>query len=495
MIPMDIQIPTMVELRQTLQQSILDGDNQKFADTFDKITQRIHKDLTESMGQELENMQQSLDNNIRASRGERMLTSTERKYYQQLATAMASKDPTQALTDVNLVMPVTVIESVFEDLRTRHPLLSRLQFVTTGAAIRMTYNTNGYQQAAWGQLCDDIIKELVSGFKVANTNLLKLSAFIPVCKEALELGPEWLDRYVREVLYEAYANGLEAGIINGTGNDMPIGMNRQVGEAVNVVGGVYPLKTPIQVKALDVQTLGNLLSLLAQGPNGGTRVVEDIIMVVNPVDYYKGVLPAITLKAPDGTFQTELPFPMDIIQSPGVPLGRAVMGIARRYFAAIGGPKDGQIEYSDHYQFLEDNRVYLIKGFANGFPMDNTSFLYLDITDLEPNVYKVVQVDGRVLAHDAGLASLTLGSAALTPAFSTDVTEYTASTTNATNTVNAVPVSAGASIVVKLGETEVANGSAVTWAEGSNTLTIEVTAEDGTTTKTYTVTVTPPGND
>ena len=43
---------------------------------------------------------------------------------------------------------------------------------------------------------------------------------------------------------------------------------------------------------------------------------------------------------------------------------------------------------------------------------------------------------------------------------------------------------------MKVGEAEVDNGSAATWQEGSNTVTIKVTAADGKTTKTYTVTVT-----
>ena len=42
----------------------------------------------------------------------------------------------------------------------------------------------------------------------------------------------------------------------------------------------------------------------------------------------------------------------------------------------------------------------------------------------------------------------------------------------------------------KLGSTVVPNGSALTWAAGSNTVTVKVTAPDGSTTKTYTVTVT-----
>lgn len=486
----DVSTKSMETLRQELQTAIKAGDVSQFGDVFEQMTQCIYANLQAEMTEQLEGARQSMDDSIRAARGERLLTSAEKEYYQKLATAMADKDPKQAIANANLVMPQTIIEKVFEDLRTEHPLLSRINFIPTGAAIKMTYNENGYQQAAWGNLCDEIIKELTSGFKVADTNLLKLSAFIPVCKAALELGPEWLDRYVREVLYEAYANGLEVGLIDGDGNEQPIGMDRQVGDNVTVTGGVYPKKSLIKVNALDIQTLGNLISLLAQAPNGGSRAVRDIILVVNPVDYYKGVVPAITIKAPDGSFRQELPFPIEIIQSPAVPLGEAILGLAYRYFAAVGNSKEGNIDYSDHYQFLEDNRVYLIKGFANGFPMDNNAFLRLDITNLEPNVYKVVQVDGRTPSNVATLASLSLGAAALTPAFASGTDTYTASTTNASNVVNAVPTDAGASIEINLGSQVVANGSAVTWANGTNTLTVKVTAEDGTTTKTYTVTVT-----
>ena len=51
--------------------------------------------------------------------------------------------------------------------------------------------------------------------------------------------------------------------------------------------------------------------------------------------------------------------------------------------------REGRIEYSDHYQFLEDNRVYLIKLYANGFPMDNNAFLVLDISGLRPATLQV----------------------------------------------------------------------------------------------------------
>ncbi len=151
----------------------------------------------------------------------------------------------------------------------------------------MIMNTNGYQEAAWGKLCDEIIKELLSGFETIDMMLLKLSAFIPVCKAMLDLGPEWLDSYVRQVLYEALANGLEAGIIVGDGNGKPIGMNRQVGDTVTVTGGVYPEKNKITVDNFNAETIGNLISLIAVDKNGKPRDVRDLILVVNPQDYFQ----------------------------------------------------------------------------------------------------------------------------------------------------------------------------------------------------------------
>lgn len=88
----------------------------------------------------------------------------------------------------------------------------------------------------------------------------------------------------------------------------------------------------------------------------------------------------------------------------------------------------------------------------------------------------------------ARLSGLTIGALSLTPEFDPDVTEYTATTTNATNTITATPEDEGATVTILNGETPVDNGSAATWTEGANTLT--VTVKNGTAQKVYTVTVT-----
>lgn len=489
---------TRDDIRAKLQQAIKDNDTEAFSASFDQMLECIQNDIQQRADDRIDQMKRETDTTVLASRGVRQLTTKEKEFYQKVADAMKAKDPKQALNNLDVVMPETVIDAVFDELQTSHPLLSRIQFMNTRGAIRMMMNTNGYQEAAWGQLCDEIVQELTSGFKEVDTGLLKLSAFMPVCKAMLDLGPEWLDDFVRQVLYEAYANGLEAGIVAGDGNGKPIGMNRQVGDNVTVTGGVYPVKAPVSVTDLSPTTIGNLLALIAVDPNGKARNVRDVILVVNPVDYFQRIMPATTMMTPNGTYVNDvLPYPMSVIQSPAVEQGQAIIGLGYKYFAAIGSARDGRIEYSDHYHFLEDERVYLIKGYANGFPMDNNAFFVLDITGIRPAVWKVEQVTAPAASDVDDLADLRIGGLTLSPAFSAStLTGYTASTTNASNTVTAIPADANATIeITNKGPsdeqaTPVVNGRAVTWKTGANTLTVKVTAENGTATQSYVVTVT-----
>lgn len=86
------------------------------------------------------------------------------------------------------------------------------------------------------------------------------------------------------------------------------------------------------------------------------------------------------------------------------------------------------------------------------------------------------------------LSGLTIGALTLTPEFDPDVTEYTVTTTNASNKVTATPESADAEMEITANDVEIESGDSVTWDEGTNEVVIEVTGDDGT--ETYTVTVT-----
>lgn len=84
---------------------------------------------------------------------------------------------------------------------------------------------------------------------------------------------------------------------------------------------------------------------------------------------------------------------------------------------------------------------------------------------------------------NADLASLSMGEANISPAFSKDVLNYTASVGGAVSkaTISAKAADAKAKVAVT-GNTGL--------KEGANTVSVKVTAEDGKTVKTYTITVT-----
>lgn len=393
---LDLLKQKKVEIMNRLNQAMKDGNEEAFAQAFTDFTENIQEAVLE----EAKGLVQTVDTNVLVGRGVRQLTSEENKYYQKVIDAMKTSSPRQALADLDVVMPKTVIDAVFEDLVETHPLLEAINFQNTSGLIEFLVNTNGKELASWGTLTSTIVKELTSGFKKLNMGLNKLSAFLPVAKSMLDLGPVWLDRYVRAILGEAISNGLEEGIINGTGKDMPIGMNRQVGEGVTVTDGVYPLKATVAVTSLDPVTYGNLISGIAVGPNGKSRVVNEVVLIVNPVDYLQKIMPATTIRSADGKYVNDVfPFPTKPIQSTQVPVGKAIIGLAKKYFMGIGTAKSGKIEYSDEYRFLEDERVYLVKLYGHGEPLDNTAFVYADISGLEAAVQKVT-VEGVVKTQE-----------------------------------------------------------------------------------------------
>ena len=290
-------------------------------------------------------------------------------------------------------------------------------------------------------------------------------------------------------MYEALANGLEDAIVNGTGKEMPVGMIRQVGDDVSVKGGEYPEKPLTKVTKFDNIQLGKLASLLAINEKGQTRPVHSLILLVNPFrlffhEFFRQF--STWLQAEDMSQRCHLRLTSFRVQQ--CHRKRAVFGMASHYFAGSGMGNKGRIEYSDEYHFLEDERVYLIKLYANGFPVDNTSFFYLDISELQPLRYKVEILDNTTDAEDAALCDLKISGVKLKEEFKPGTLTYTGDTTNASSTVTAVTAKATAEISVVFKEKEYANGTRLTWDEGENTVTVKV--KDGSATKDYIITVT-----
>ncbi|HBG1007130.1 phage major capsid protein [Clostridioides difficile] len=378
---------TNVELRTNLMEAIKSNDEEKITTSFLRMAEDIQSNLLKE-ARSIANIE-SADRAILDKRGMPQLTSEERVYYSQVIEK-------RGFTDLEITMPRTIFDRVFDDLEQNHPLLSAITFENTTGVTEWVIRKTGTEAAWWGQLTDPIKKELEGGFAKINTVAYKLSSYLPVAKSMLDLGAEWLDRYVRVVLTESISLGLEMGIVAGTGKDQPIGMMKDL--KGSVVEGVYPDKTAKPLADFKPNTLGT--EIMAPLTNDGKRTVTSVIMLVNPVDYWAKIFGATTMLTSNGAYvYGVLPIPGNIIQTVAVPKNKLIVGVAKDYFMGIGSA--GKIEYSDEYKFLEDVRVYLAKQYATGTPKDNFSFLVFDIENLDTTLATEINSNTKTSATRA----------------------------------------------------------------------------------------------
>lgn len=280
-------------------------------------------------------------------------------------------------TMANTPLPTSIYEQVFEDLKAEHPLLSRIQFVNTTAVTEFVMRDSAVAAAQWGKICDEIKKQLDAAFVKKTLNNNKLSAFVNLCKSMLAIGPVWLDRFVREILAESIAVGLELAIVAGTGKDQPIGMIKNLAGAV--VDGVYPDKVATALTSFDAADLG--AEVVAPLTKSGTVAVNpaDLLFIVNPLDYWTKLFGAFIYQTEAGEYiMDKNAIGATIVQSVAVPAGSMVVGKAKDYFLGLAMAQN--ISFSDDYRFLEDDRVYIAKLLAHGEPVNNDAFAVYDIS-------------------------------------------------------------------------------------------------------------------
>ena len=321
---------------------------------------------------------------ILAQRGYRQLTPQETNYYNKLIEAGKSSNPKQTMTDVIDIMPETIVEDVYKELVEEHPLLEKINFVSVKYLTKWILNDHTVQTAVWGEINSAISEEITSAFKTIEVTQCKLSAFTVIEKDMLDLGPVFLDGYIRMFLKDALLCGLEKGIVDGTGKNQPIGLTRNISEEASIVAGVYPKKEKIEVTSFIPKEYGELLSKLTKNAKGRTRKFDKVLMICNQTDYLKKVMPATTYLNAAGAYVNNLfPFPTEVTISNYLDDGEAILCLPQEYFMVIGGAKEGVLEYSDDLKFLEDKRVYKIKMYGMGKAYDNTVSLLLDISNLE----------------------------------------------------------------------------------------------------------------
>lgn len=358
------------EVYDEIADSIKNGDTEGFVN---KINTAVYNSVYENVMKEVRANGGVSDEAVLAKRGFPMLTSEEKDFYENLKKINARDE----LTGVEITLPLTISNRVYEDMFQKHELLSAVDFVDSKGTTRWIFSKDLDYASKWGDLNDTVSQVASAAFAQVEFSNYKLSAYIPIPKTMLELGLTWLDQFVVRYLSEIIARALEKAIVQGDGQKQPVGMTKQV----NIESQSRPAsdKSADPLTELSPTSVGAIAAKLT---NNGVREVGIIDLIVNPVDYWTKIYPAIHVLNANGAIVSEN-MPLRIIQSSAVPTNKAIFGICANYFATVGfGAPNGKIEYSDHYKFLEDVRTYKARCVAYGTPKDNVSFFVYDITNL-----------------------------------------------------------------------------------------------------------------
>lgn len=361
-----------------MQKAMESGDEKQIQEAWEGFmnatAQMVMQDYEESKG----------NDEILMQRGYRVLTKEEKEYYNKLIE-IGKMSPQQAITVPTPIMPDTVIEDIYKNLVEEHPILSKITFTNVKFMTHWILNDHSADTAVWGEITDEITKEISSSFREVQITQCKLSAYSIIPLGLLDLGPTFLDGYIRAILKDSLAGGLAKGITTGDGNKCPIGLDRDIHEGVSVSGGVYPRKTKEKITSFMPKQYGAVLAKMAKTEKGRKRKFSSVTLACNMTDYLTKVMPATTVLSNNGGFVRDLfPFPTDVVVENTLADGEAILFLPEEYFLGIGQGKEGTITYSDDFKFLEDKRVYKIKMYAMGRAFDNTCAVLLDISGLDP---------------------------------------------------------------------------------------------------------------
>lgn len=349
-----------------------DSTPEQLETAFNEMFTALQEDLTEKITAEARN--EVHDAQILAARGQNVLTSKERKFFNNVIKEGGFTDES--------ILPETTQNRIFEDLTKKYPLLDAIGIQDLGAATKFIYSKPELAYA-WKELFGDISGQANAAFTDEKITQLKLTAYVVLPNDMLDLGPEWVERYVRQLLVESYSTGLEYGFVNGRGpaQNEPVGLMKDVDPDTGAVTDKTSSGTltfePSEYGEIVAGELFNVISALSTNAEGKQRsIAGKVVMVVNPQDLI-AVQFRNTIQTANGQWVTALPYNVQLVESEQVPKGKALFFVKGEYIAAVAG--NYKIKKFEQTFAMEDATLYTIKRFANGRPRDNKTALLYDL--------------------------------------------------------------------------------------------------------------------
>ena len=205
--------------KKALSEAMVNADETKQNEAFTNYIDVLQDEVTNSVMEEAQ--RQIADQSVLQNRGGHILTSEEMKFFNAVVNEGGFKDDS--------ILPITTQERVFEDLNREHPLLRALNIQNLNGLTKII--TSKPELAySWKPLFGDIGGQINAAFDEQTLGSNKLTAFAAISNDMLELGPVWMETYVRTVLQESFSVGLEHGFVNGSGTtaNEPIGLVNDV---------------------------------------------------------------------------------------------------------------------------------------------------------------------------------------------------------------------------------------------------------------------------
>lgn len=349
-----------------------DVTEKETTEAYENYFNALQTEVASAITKEVNN--EMLDRSILQQRGQNVLTSEETKFFNAAVLEGGFTDDT--------ILPETTQERVFEDLVKAHPLLDVLGLQDLGAVTKFIYSdaTKAY---AWKEIFGDISGQVNAAFRSEKIGQLKLTAFAVIPNDMLELGPVWIERYVRTLLVESYSVGLEYGFVNGRGSTQsePVGLmknvNADTGAITDKVSSGTLTFAPSEYGEVVAGELYNVVKALSTNAKDESRKIGGkVVMVVNPIDAI-GVQFRNTIQTSNGQWVTALPYNIQVVESEEIPVGKALFFVKGEYIAVIAGGY--KLKKFDQTFAMEDATLYTIKQFANGKPKDNKAALLYDL--------------------------------------------------------------------------------------------------------------------
>lgn len=394
-----LNLDKILQRKQEVMQAMtaaMKNDNQEELDNAMSQFAELVQEMTMA---EARGLMEAADNSVLASRGVRRLTQAETKFYGMMIDAVKAGTMKQEINNISAAWPETILESVVEDIKANCPILDMVDFQNTGVLTKWLFNAAGVQLAKWGKILASDKQEIEGAIREIDLTHNKLMAYMCISMDLVEAGPQWVDRYVRALLTEALILALEKAVIDGTGKDEPIGMNRNLDSESN---GVYAAKTDSAITDLSIETIGAIKAEIAKmeytASDGTTksyryRNVDEIVMICNPADYHAYIKPAMMFLTANG--YVNILDGVKVVQSQFVASKKLIFGLPKAYVLCVGMAKEGKIEVDDSVKFLDDQRAYKIKLRGDGQAKDNSAFQYRKFTSLK-KASQLVSVDGTV---------------------------------------------------------------------------------------------------